>query len=103
MQFHISTYSRDVYENIRTRVVVVANGSMLLLRARRKGEGWLVPGGGIQHGEALLECTAREVTEETGVVVDPIGIVFIRAWIVPRFAKPMPEDNRVGYGIEAFV
>jgi 8-oxo-dGTP pyrophosphatase MutT (NUDIX family) len=32
---------------------------------------WITPGGGINPGEALSEAAARELAEETGMVIDP--------------------------------
>ena len=40
---------------------------MLLVEHEKGGRRyWLVPGGGLEHGETLHEAAAREVLEETG-------------------------------------
>lgn len=95
--------SHDIYENVRTRVLVVRRGRVLLLRPRSDDEGWMLPGGGLLPGETIYECASREVEEETGLTVVPKGIVFIREWVVPRFARADGATDGVGYGIEVGV
>jgi ADP-ribose pyrophosphatase YjhB (NUDIX family) len=54
----------------RVRVAVCLTAAeRLLLVAHRKGTHryWLLPGGGVEVGETLVEATRREVREETGV------------------------------------
>lgn len=58
------------------RVIVIdGTGSVLLFRIEDphdpKPPLWITPGGGIKPGEALDEAAARELHEETGVVIDP--------------------------------
>ncbi len=57
---------------------VVIDGSKVLLVRRGheplKGE-WSLPGGALELGETLQQGIAREVLEETGLVVEPAGIV----------------------------
>lgn len=51
--------------------VVIEQGSLLLIergRPPRQGQ-WAVPGGKVRWGETLEEAVAREVIEETGLVV----------------------------------
>jgi ADP-ribose pyrophosphatase YjhB (NUDIX family) len=44
---------------------------LLVERARPPGEGlWSVPGGKVDAGETLAQAIAREVREETGLVVE---------------------------------
>lgn len=49
---------------------------LLVLRghAPLKGE-WSLPGGALELGETLHEGVKREVLEETGLIVEPIGVV----------------------------
>jgi 8-oxo-dGTP diphosphatase len=58
--------------------VVVWRGKQVLLIRRGKQPGygqWSLPGGSQELGETLFEAAAREVMEETGVTVAPLGIL----------------------------
>lgn len=55
------------------RIVVAAlitdrEGRVLLLNPEYK-DGWLLPGGIVEHGEAPSDACARQVTEELGVTI----------------------------------
>lgn len=54
-------------------LLVDAAGRLLLLRFRDGAAEpcWLTPGGGVEPGERLAESAARELAEETGLVVAP--------------------------------
>jgi 8-oxo-dGTP diphosphatase len=59
--------------------VVVRDGRVLLIQRGQeplKGR-WVIPGGRVELGETLEEAVAREVLEETGLVVRPREVVLV--------------------------
>lgn len=76
--------------------VIVRDGdppSVLLIRRGQeplKGE-WSLPGGAVELGETLEEAIRREVLEETGLVIEPAGVV----QAFDRIARD--ADGRVRY------
>jgi 8-oxo-dGTP diphosphatase len=74
---------------------VVIDGTKVLLVRRGqeplKGE-WSLPGGVLELGETLQQGVAREVLEETGLIVAPAGIVEV----LDRITHD-PESGRVRY------
>lgn len=57
--------------------VVVDKGRVLLVRRGReplKGR-WTLPGGVLELGESLAAAVAREVLEETGLLVEPVELI----------------------------
>ncbi|HEX5234888.1 MAG TPA: NUDIX hydrolase [Silvibacterium sp.] len=55
----------------RDRVLLVQRG-----HAPMQGE-WSLPGGALELGETLEEGVKREVQEETGLIVEPMGMVAV--------------------------
>lgn len=54
----------------RTRVLVIAGGSkVLLLKSWHAPYKWTLPGGGIKPGEDIITSAARELYEETSVAL----------------------------------
>jgi 8-oxo-dGTP pyrophosphatase MutT (NUDIX family) len=51
-------------------IILNEAGEVLLQRATIDGE-WCIPGGGIDPGEQPAQAAAREVLEETGLVIEP--------------------------------
>jgi ADP-ribose pyrophosphatase YjhB (NUDIX family) len=62
--------------------VIVQGGRVVLIKRRFEplAGHWSLPGGAVDVGETLVECVAREMLEETGLVVEvgPVLEVFDR-------------------------
>lgn len=70
---------------------IFRDGRVLLVRrAHDPGRGrYSFPGGRVEHGETLAQAVHREVAEETGLVIDIVGLAGIR--------EVLPRDGAVGH------
>lgn len=55
----------------RTRLVLVSNDDVLLVRGYYGSGKWSLPGGGLHRNESPEDGLVREVREETGIIIDP--------------------------------
>jgi len=98
----MSLYSHNIYENVRTRILVIHDGCVLLLPPHDGGDSYGPPGGGLEPRESLGECAAREVLEETGLRVEVGRVAFLREWVVPTYHTPEEPGEGHAYGLEVF-
>lgn len=72
------------HPRVRVAAIVVEDGRLLLVRHIKDGRSyWLLPGGGVDFGEAAGEALAREVREETGLEIRVRDLVFANDSIPP--------------------
>lgn len=63
------------------------HGRVLVVRASARSARpgtWFLPGGGVEHGEHPADAVVREVAEETGLVVQIVGVRDVVAEVVSR-------------------
>ncbi|MFI8306901.1 NUDIX hydrolase [Streptomyces sp. NPDC085927] len=61
--------------------VVVRDGQLLLARSPVRGGApeWVLPGGGMEHGEDPYDTVRREVEEETGYRIEVTGLLGVNS------------------------
>jgi 8-oxo-dGTP diphosphatase len=68
-------------------VVLVDDKVLLVKRGKAPCRGcWAIPGGHVEYGESLAEAAKRELYEETKIVAEPEGIIWI--------SEILPSDCR---------
>lgn len=75
----------------RTRVYVVADGQVLLVRGWLSGGGWMLPGGGLHRHEDVRVGAVREVYEESGIMLEPDRLT------------PIKSEWRSSYGLKSYL
>lgn len=71
-------------------------GHVLVMRRADNGE-WDFPGGAMELGETLTDALAREVAEETGLLVEPVRLVGIYTSTEHNYTYPN-GDQVQGWG-----
>ncbi|HNW28524.1 MAG TPA: NUDIX hydrolase [Spirochaetota bacterium] len=65
----ISNLFRDEV-TVRVSGIITRDDAVLLIAHKKKDDiYWLLPGGGVRHGESLAEALRREFMEELGVAI----------------------------------
>jgi ADP-ribose pyrophosphatase YjhB (NUDIX family) len=98
----LAIFGHNVYQCVRSRVIVVHEGKLLLLEPYQAGAGWRVPGGGLEMNESIAECGEREVMEETGLAVKVTTVAFLREFVIPKYCT-MPGGEGTAYAMEVFL
>lgn len=81
-----------LHNSRRTRVLLLHDNKVLLVRSYADNQKWSLPGGGIHKNEKPIKAATRELLEETGVVISEDSLKCIgenrlpvdRIW--PRYA-----------------
>ncbi len=75
------------------RAVIFDERGRILLIRRGDNKQWALPAGGMEPGESVTECMAREVWEETGLTVETS--VAFAVYSEPRFTAPTRPEAQL--------
>ncbi len=82
--------------------VLIGDKQVLLVRATGSAGRWWLPGGGIQFGEAPIDCLIREFQEETGLVVAPTALIDVVSDVMAYPERGLRvHTTRVLYRVQA--
>ncbi|MDP4009512.1 MAG: NUDIX domain-containing protein [Candidatus Shapirobacteria bacterium] len=76
MKKTVTKFPRGV-EVVGGAVIENNQGKLLLTKSSKWNNKWVWPGGHIEPGETIIDGVKREIEEEVGLTVEPIGIL---AW-----------------------
>lgn len=69
---------------IRVAAIIVRDGAVLMVRHEKDGRSyWMLPGGGLDHGETLAEALARELREELNLEISVKDLALVNDTIAP--------------------
>src|SRR6516225_2159666 len=86
---------------LQSATVMLFDGTDRLLLARDTDSGlWMTIGGAIEPDEAPADAAVREVWEETGLLVEPSGILGVFGG--PEFRITYPNGDNVSYIVTVF-
>ena len=63
---------------VAVSAAIVRENRFLLVRRARPPQLYTLPGGVVEAGETLTEAVRREVAEETGLAIEPLGLAGYR-------------------------
>ena len=76
---HIEIYGENYFGYFsKTRTCcrgIIINEGKILLSYETKTDQYMIPGGGLEEKESIEECVVRELSEETGYLVEPTKYV----------------------------
>ncbi|HEX2315053.1 MAG TPA: NUDIX hydrolase [Thermomonospora sp.] len=83
-------------------LVLDSRDRLLLTHVDRPGRGWEVPGGHVDPGESPRTTAARELAEETGLLLDAARLTLLGGQKITLLDAPPPDYRYPSRGFMAF-
>ena len=83
--------------------IIFNENNEVLLQLRSDNYWWGLPGGGMDPGESLSECTVREVYEETGLCVHVSCLIKVYSDISDYTVVQYPDGNLIQYVAAVYI
>jgi 8-oxo-dGTP pyrophosphatase MutT (NUDIX family) len=84
-------------------IVDVADNKILMIHRNRDGNlYYIVPGGGVEEGETVIEAAHREADEETGLVIELGELLWKRPFSTPTGNGATIDQMEYAYLITQF-
>ena len=103
-----SSYVKNLRKRVGSDVLlmpcaaaVIRKDGGILLQRRADDDKWALPGGAIDPAEAPAQALAREVREETGLIVRPTRLLGVVGGY-PKFRHTYPNGDRVDAVVAVF-
>ncbi|NTW49403.1 MAG: NUDIX domain-containing protein [Chlorobiales bacterium] len=84
---------------LRVVAICIQDGQVLLVKHKRFTHSesfpeayWILPGGGVEHGETMEDALKREMIEETGLECEVGRLLFIKELLYPFPGAPDQGD-----------
>ncbi len=82
------------------KAVIIRDGKLLTIKNTTDGQNWyILPGGGQDHNESLIDALRRECMEEASIQIEVGDILFVRDYISKNheFAETENDAHQVEF------
>ncbi|PID84842.1 MAG: hypothetical protein CSA11_04660 [Chloroflexi bacterium] len=92
-----------VRKRVTLFVIDTVNDQILMMCYNKEGEVYyIVPGGGVEDGETVIEAAYREADEETGLAIELGAFLWERPFSIPNWDGATLEQIEYAYLITQF-